>query len=331
MRVSVIIPTRDRPRDLANLLLTILSQDYPIFEAIVIDDSPRCTAESTVKILASKFAAKGCGLRYIEADGTGLTVAKNMGVRISKGDIILFLDDDMLLEQSAIRELANFLRDNPEALGVQPRILLTTRDMNQNGLSASFENALCKAFMLGYKAEDRLVVRRSGMSIFPSSLSRSINAQRLAGSACWRHEIFERQLFDVNLKRWAFMEDLDFSYRVFKKNPKSLFAIPNAAIVHKTSQKGRMEIKPAINMVVIYWFYVFFKDIFEDSMLNLIAFLWALTGNLLVTLAGSAVKRKGRKEWWDVIYLFGAYRKAFENLRKILMEQIAFFDKDFSR
>jgi glucosyl-dolichyl phosphate glucuronosyltransferase len=133
--------------------------------------------------------------------------------------------------------------------------------------------------------------------------------------------------FDTNLKRWGFMEDLNFSYRVYKKYPQSLYAVPSAKIIHKASKEARMPNRTSIYMTTIYWFYVFFKDVFENSVLNLIAFLWALTGNLVAVTGGLIVKRKPKHEWWTLIYLLKSYITAFRNLRNILMHRLEFFNK----
>ena len=80
-------------------------------------------------------------------------------------------------------------------------------------------------------------------------------------------------------------------------------------------------------MTTIYWFYVFFKDVFESSVLNLSAFLWALTGNLIFVTGGLIVKRKPKHEWWSLIYLLRAYIFAFRNLKEILIVRLDFFNK----
>lgn len=97
--ISVIVCTRDRPRDLAMLLQTILQQDYFPLEVIVVDDSPRRSAENVVNLYSSKFETIGCSLKYVLGSGEGLPAARNLGVKIANGDVILFLDDDILLPE----------------------------------------------------------------------------------------------------------------------------------------------------------------------------------------------------------------------------------------
>lgn len=327
LKVSIVIPTRDRPKDLAELLQTILNQDSSPSEVIVINDFDKCTAKQVVEMFKSDFERIGCRLKYVKGSGDGLPAARNLGVNASRGDIILFLDDDTLLDKNTVETLVYFLEKNPKALGVQPMILSPTPNIGKYK-SPIFENAIHKVLMLTYRAKNKQEVRRSGMSILPNDLTKVISVQRLCGCCCcFKREVFKSLKFDENLKCYGFMEDLDFSYRLYKKHPRSLYAIPNTKIIHKGSAEGRLPSKLRIHMMIIYWFYVFFKNIFEGSILNLTVFLWALLGNLTSAIGGLIIKRKGKKEWWSLIYLLESYFMALRNLRKIISLNLDFFNK----
>lgn len=328
LRVSVIVPTRDRPKDLADLLLTIFNQNYLPLEVIIIDDSPVGSAKQVVNSFSSKFNSIGCELRYIKGSGDGLPAARNLGVKISRGDAILFLDDDTLLDRNVVSALATFLKCNPIALGVQPKISPSTNNLNNHEVAEKFENAVYKVLMLTCHEKNKLVVRRSGADVFPNPLTKVISVQRLSGCCCcYKREVFRISSFDTNLKQWGFMEDLDFSYRVHKRNPRSLYAIPHAKITHKSSVEARLATKLTIYMATTYWFYVFFKDIFESSVLNLTAFLWALTGNVVSVVGGLVIKRKSRQQWWELVYLLRSYIFAFKHLKQIRKGDLEFFNR----
>jgi GT2 family glycosyltransferase len=186
--------------------------------------------------------------------------------------------------------------------------------------------------MLSYRKKNTLAVRRSGLSIFSNELTKVTPAQRLAGCCCcYKREVFDEFSFDTNLKRWSYMEDLDFSYRLHKKYPRSLWAIPNSKIIHKTSNKARLPKKLSIYMTIMYWFYIFFKDVFEDSIKNLLAFIWAILGNVSITIATLIVKRKIKHEWWTLINILSGYAMAFKNLRNIRKGNLEFFNKNMQK
>jgi len=331
LKISVIIPTKERPKDLTELLLTILEQNYRPFEIIIVDDSLIGSAKKTVDIMNSEFEKIGCPLKYVSGGGDGLTASRNLGVTISNGDVVLFLDDDTLLDQDVLIKLIRFLKNNPGAKGVQPLILpskLHVVNKKNNNVSENLENAIYKVLMLSYCEENKLNVRRSGFSVFPSIQTKPITAQRLSGCCCYRRELFNEFLFDTNLKKWGFMEDLDFSNRVFRKYPGSLYAIPNTIIFHKASKEARLPTKTATFMIIIYWVYIFFKNMFQGSILNLIAFLWALAGILVGKIGGLIFKRKSLDEWWGLIYLLEAYATTIKHFKDILMGNLDFFNNE---
>jgi len=330
LEISVVIPTRDRPRDLADVLPTLLNQEHLPLEVIIVDDSYGDKTKRVVDLFKPDFRRIGCELKYVRGSGDGLPAARNLGVKISRGDAILFIDDDTLLDKNVVKAIVTFFEKNPKALGVQPKILSPTA-IKIGDLQIRFWNSICKLLMLTYRSENRQKVRKSGMDIFPRNLTKAINAQRFSGCCfCIKREVFKDLKFDENLKRWGFMEDLDFSYRLYKKNPRSLYVISDAKVIHKASKRGRLPPQLSIPMMTIYWFYIFFKDIFKGSILNLLAFLWALLGNFTITLSGLIIKRKPKSEWWNLVYLLKSYILAFKNLKKILSANLDFFNRNLN-
>lgn len=335
LKISVVIPTRDRATHLAELLSTLLDQSYPPYEVVIVDDSVSGSAKEIGSLFAQRFKSIGCKLQYTRGYGYGLTAARNLGVENSRGDAILFLDDDVLLSRNLLRVLTVFLMDHPEALGVQPTLI--QERAGGDSLAKKLGNASCKALMLSYNAKNKLAVRRSGASVFPHPITKEISAQRLSGAGCYRREVFNGLSFDTKLKRWGYMEDLDFSYRVYKKKPKSLYAIPRALIMHARADSARLPAKLQIYMKTTYLFYIFFKNIFNASLLNLIAFLWALIGDLAVTAADLAFtggylavrELKPRQRWYQLIYLLLSYISAFKHLKQIMEGDLGFFNRNF--
>lgn len=327
-KVSIVVPTRNRPKDVADLLLTVSNQRHPPFEVIIVDDSREDSTKQVADHFSSKLGSIHCELKYAKGAGDGVPTARNLGVRMSEGDAILFLDDDTLLDRNVVSTLATFLRDHPVALGVQPKISSSARNLRKGGLAEKFENAVCKALMLFYRKKDELAVRRSGVSVFPDCLTKVISVQRLSGCcSCYKREVFSGLSYDTNLKGWGFTEDLGLSYTVYKRNPRSLYAVPHAEVIHKGSREARLPTKPHAYMTTVYGFYTFFKDVFESSVLNLAAFLWRLIGGLVTVIGGLVAKRKQKHRWWELVYLIESYVYAFRHLKEITRRDLDFFSE----
>jgi GT2 family glycosyltransferase len=325
---SIVIPTKNRPVELTSILQNVINQSYTNYEIVIIDDSDFSSNKDIVSDFILKYHINKEKIKYIIGEKDGVTAARNMGVKISKGDYILFFDDDISLNNDCIELMANFIKNYPDLIGFQPKIISDDNSPEEN--NSSFKNALHKTLMISYYKKNFSKARRSGSFIYPEPLTKKIPVQRLSGCCCcYKRTIFNTVKFDTNLKRWGFSEDIDFSYRVFKKYPNRLYITPDITIIHKNSENTELPIKSIIYMRTIYWFYLFFKNNFNYSLLNLIAFLWAIEGEILINIGNLILKRKTRTEWYIIIYLINSQLYSFKNLKNIYSQKLDFFNKIF--
>jgi len=93
MKISVIIPTYNRKERLTACLSAIWSQDFNKneYEVIVVDDG----SEDGTKEMIQKIG-KPVNFNYIWHENVGRAANRNIGIRSAKGDIIVFLDDDVV-------------------------------------------------------------------------------------------------------------------------------------------------------------------------------------------------------------------------------------------
>jgi glycosyltransferase involved in cell wall biosynthesis len=95
--ISVIIPAHNEERYLAQTLEALRRQNYGWFEVIVVANG--CTDRT-------REVARGKCNRLIVLSQKGLGVARNLGARMARGELLLFLDADTLLEPMTLREVA---------------------------------------------------------------------------------------------------------------------------------------------------------------------------------------------------------------------------------
>jgi glycosyltransferase involved in cell wall biosynthesis len=93
MKISVIIPTRNREKMLESTLNSISKQslDQRLYEVIVCDNN---STDSTSEV-ANLFSNKFVNFRYIKTYEPGLHVGRNKGYQVAKSDILVFADDDI--------------------------------------------------------------------------------------------------------------------------------------------------------------------------------------------------------------------------------------------
>ncbi len=93
-RVSVIIATYKRGEFLVDTIPSILSDGYPDLELIVVDQTPgyEPSVQQRLDELLSRHP-----IRYIRLPRPNLPLARNVGLRASSGQVIVYVDDDVLL------------------------------------------------------------------------------------------------------------------------------------------------------------------------------------------------------------------------------------------
>lgn len=101
--ISVVIPTKNRAQDLRNALDSILLQTRLPDEIVIVDQSSSRQDLNTSPV----------PLVYVYNPGlSGLCAARNVGAKAVSGEIVLYLDDDVILEPEFIQELLALYTSN---------------------------------------------------------------------------------------------------------------------------------------------------------------------------------------------------------------------------
>ena len=106
--VSVIVPCYKQAHFLRGAVQSVLTQTYPLVEAIVVNDgSPDETAA-----VAAGFGSR---IRYVEQANGGLAAARNAGLRHATGELVNFLDADDYLLPTMLEHVVRAAAAHPEA------------------------------------------------------------------------------------------------------------------------------------------------------------------------------------------------------------------------
>ena len=323
MQVSIIIPTCNRVKDLEETLDSINIQTTLPKEIIIVDDSDNDGIENLIGYKKPKFEENEILLKYIRnKKEKSLATARNMGIENATGDIILFLDDDVVLDKDYINEILRIFNEYPNALGVQGYI--TNMDLSE------FWNRINKILFRGHHEKDKCRVLPSSYTTYPYLLDKVITCQWLSGSNhSYRRNILRQLEYDENLKRYSYKEDVDLSYQVFKQCRNSLYITPYAKLVHKASEGERLPNKMQIYMKHIYSLYFFYKNI-DQNIKNKIIFIWCWGGCLILNASIailSLIIRGSKSGLVTVKYTIDAYVACMRHLKEIKEADLEFFNK----
>lgn len=102
VKVSIVIPTYNRYPFLLKTISSLKMQTFKDFEVVVSDDG---SSDETAKVQEHKFPFV---VKYVRQQNQGRSAARNHGVSVAEGDIIVFIDDHIILDHRFIEEHYQF-------------------------------------------------------------------------------------------------------------------------------------------------------------------------------------------------------------------------------
>jgi glycosyltransferase involved in cell wall biosynthesis len=233
--LSIIICTKDRQTDLRNCLGSVVPSHsrWSYDELIVVDSSENPSSRAETQHYSRQF-----GAQYIYEKRKGLSIARNTGIQESHGEIVVFLDDDFIIDEDAIKNLTEGYADL-EVACCTGRMLSHQND----DISMLFER-----YFSFDRGPTRLEVTSRDMSftkLFKIALSRFAPGHfgRMTaapysvgfGFCSFRREVFRAVgLFDTRLGRGTRQmgaDDVDMYYRILRGGRKIVYE-PRAIIFH---------------------------------------------------------------------------------------------------
>lgn len=118
---SVVVATRERAGQLARALDSLLAQDHPHMEIVVVDNAP--VTDETKELVQQKYGER---VRYVREPVPGLAVAHNRGLAEASGEVIAFTDDDVIADPRWLAELTSPFTADPR-LGCATGLILPAR------------------------------------------------------------------------------------------------------------------------------------------------------------------------------------------------------------
>jgi glycosyltransferase involved in cell wall biosynthesis len=212
MKLSIIIPTVNRYNDLNNTLIDLSLQTHTDFEVIIIDQTPIGKAQI---ITNSELV-----IHYYHSEIPSASFARNIGIQEAKGEIVLFLDDDVIIKNKDF--IHNHIRHYKDLAipGVAGLVL------SQN------QTKRYTRHWMSYRPN-------VGWLYFPQNYACvcSVDGGRSCNLSVRRQVALDVGCMDENYIRGAHREESDFCLRV-KKKYGQFFYDPEADLVHIGNPQG---------------------------------------------------------------------------------------------
>lgn len=210
--VSVVIPNWNGKRFLTGVLDSLAKQTYKQVEVIVVDNGSH---DGSVEFIRENYPFVQLALYE---KNTGFAVAVNRGIRESKGEFIALINNDTVLEEEFIAELAKGMKEHPECGSLGCKMLAYDDHTLLDGVGDGYRRGGLPG-RIGHREKD------TGL----------FDQGRYILGACGGAALYRRSLFcDIGLfddDYFAYLEDVDIALRAQSAGYKCYY-IPSARIYH---------------------------------------------------------------------------------------------------
>lgn len=147
--VSVIIPCYNAAKTLPLTLKSLENQSYQDFEVIIINDG---STDNIKDVVNSHMNQSSLNIRFIEQDNSGVSAARNNGLRNANGQYICFLDGDDVYHREFLTLMVELVEQNNidvsfAYLDRDIDSILNKKEINSRNTSIINKNDLMKTFM----------------------------------------------------------------------------------------------------------------------------------------------------------------------------------------
>lgn len=215
--LALVIPTKDRPQKMANLLESLVRQTITVRRIIIVDGGEGL--ESVVSTYSGRLP-----IEYLECRPPGQIRQRNLAISQLDGRTRLscFLDDDLILEPTALEAIIDYWN----ALGAD------TAGISFNIVNnPPFKHSVLK-WLAGMSAPRMGRILKSGYNVPISPTPESIQVEWLCGGATvWRQDVIATHQNPEIKSRWAICEDIIFSYPLSKTF--KMYVCADARVLHE--------------------------------------------------------------------------------------------------
>jgi GT2 family glycosyltransferase len=271
-KISVIIATRNRAEALEKISLPALAkQTFKDLEVILWDASDNENSAEVIKGFPE------LNIRYVKAPRVGSCSQRNDAVKVARGEIIYFIDDDSEPSPEVLEAIYEAMSTG-ELAGCSPPVH-NSCPLKRKALRSILRKTfgLIKFFLkfLLLKEERwRRVVRKSGRNAWPIKET-PLGAQWLSGcSMAFRKEVFADHLFDEELQKfggYALGEDVMFTYRLYREGA-IIKVLSKGRLLHHNEPGGRMNLANLYAAKIFNYYLIWKKNIYPYDKESILAF-----------------------------------------------------------
>lgn len=266
MKLSVIIVSYNVTYFLEQCLHSVKAAQGNIeMEVFVVDNA---SVDGSVKMVKDKFPEVHCIANH---SNPGFAIANNQAIKIAKGEYILLLNPDTIVETDTFSKIISFMDSHPDAGGLGVKMVDGTGKFlpeSKRGLPTPLV-AFYKIFGLSRLFPKSKVFNKYHLGYLDQNQTHQVDV--LAGAFMLLRKVALDAVGMLDEAFFMYGEDIDLSYRITKGGYKNYY-YPEARIIH---YKGESTKKGSLNYVFVFYnaMIIFAQKHFSANKARIFSFL----------------------------------------------------------
>lgn len=331
MKISVVIPTRNRIESLSILVRSLEKSTYPITELIIVDASDNPIKRNFLQ----EFKDANFCIRYFISEPS-VCKQRNLGISRAISDWVFICDDDIEIQPDYLEKLVKHQNSHPDLGVVCGRVLQLQNGqwLDKYNLNSKKELIFKFIFQLGIwgniniKTNDFLIRRilryyklkgnhisKAGWPVLISFGDEYFDTPIFGlGASLIRKQWLLNNPFDENLDNYGIGDNYELS---LKLTPSGIRVVNSASVYHHKSDQNRQKEPTVYYKRVLALDYIIKLEKNNPQLLHVrkLWLIWSLMGNLLLWLRQNNLEmvRCSFKIIRSVIFLSNPYWKLHKN------------------
>jgi len=266
MNLSIVLPSYGRPEVLNDCLnsIRVLKKELKnySYEIIIINNNNSIALKKTSDIC--KRYEKELNIVELKSKPLGSVGARNKGIKKVRGDIVIFLDDDTLVQKDYFINIMNCYKDK--------------RVGAVGGAELKKKGSIFHKLFFKIRKPGSISWSGEIVSNFSKDFSHKFFVKHLHGSnfSIKKDVLKEIGLMDESMQG-HYRDETEFIYRVYELGYKIVFE-PHARVIHTEASIGG-NVSPSKKKDWAYWYhrntgYFFFKHLYKGNFFKLIAYFF---------------------------------------------------------
>ena len=333
MNYSIVIPIYKRGDIIQHCLKSISEQSLKPCEIIIVDNNVAIEESNILRNNVNDFKLNNnINIRILSSPKNSGAIARNIGASVSVGEIVAFLDSDVILDKNYYKTLINYFERFDDLIAIQGVDHSLIESQMQIKKLDKFNKFLYKTEQF---FETSLIFNQNRPFVSPSLavahpnvlVDFELNTEWISTCAClFKKEIFKRYSFPNQFITYSNNEYLFLSYSLFLNDEGRMIYTSKAKYRDIQTNSGRISSLELKYQIQVHDLYIFIK-LFKINPTNLLIFIKSRVGHLLYNIF--KLTKKNELSIKNLFHAVFSIIYPILNLHSIINGNLSFYEKDF--